>query len=102
MFKSLGKMINLITDLISKPEGKRPLVRSYSRPEGNVKKKNEDVVWIHLAQDRYRWQSAVNTVMNNTFPYKTRDFVNSRGTIRTCRRIRLHEISSLHVRKIGA
>jgi len=33
----------------------------------------EDVDWIHLAQDRYQWLAAVNTVMNLRLPKIARD-----------------------------
>jgi len=28
----------------------------------------EDMEWINLAQDRYRWQTVVNTIMNIWVP----------------------------------
>jgi hypothetical protein len=55
--------------LVGKPEGRRPLGRPRSRWEDNIKMDLREVGWggldwIDLAQDRYRWQAVVNTVMN--------------------------------------
>jgi hypothetical protein len=59
--------------LVWKPEGRRPLGRSRSRWEDNIKMDLReigfgDVDWIHLAQDRDRWRALVNTVMNLWVP----------------------------------
>jgi len=35
----------------------------------------EGVEWIHLDQDRYQWQTLVNTVMNLWVPYKAGNFL---------------------------
>jgi hypothetical protein len=55
------------------PEGERPLERSKCRREDNIKmdiRKTgvEGVDWVHLAQDRDRWQAFVNTVMKVLVP----------------------------------
>jgi hypothetical protein len=55
--------------LDAKPKGKTPLGRTRHRWEDNIKMDPrtigcEDVDWIHLAQDAYRWLAAKNTVMN--------------------------------------
>jgi len=54
------------------PEGKRPLGRPRRRWEDNMKLDLQEVGcggmdWIHLAQDRDRWQVLVNVVMNLRF-----------------------------------
>jgi hypothetical protein len=53
---------------VGKPEGKRPLGRPRRRWEDEMKMDLREigrgVVWIHLAQDRDRWQDLVNAVMN--------------------------------------
>jgi hypothetical protein len=59
--------------LVGRPEGKRPLVRSWRRWEDNIKmdlrKRGIDGAnWIQLAQDRVQWRTFVNTVMNLRFP----------------------------------
>jgi len=55
--------------LMGKPEGKRPLGRPRHRWEDNIKMDLQEVGcecmnWIDLAQDRDRWQTLVNAVMN--------------------------------------
>jgi hypothetical protein len=55
------------------PEGKRPLGRPRHRWEDNIKMDLLEVGcggmdWIELAQDRDRWQSLVNMVMNLRVP----------------------------------
>jgi len=54
---------------MGKPEGKRPLGRPRHRWEDNIKMDLQEVGcecmnWIDLAQDRDRWQTLVNAVMN--------------------------------------
>jgi hypothetical protein len=55
--------------LVRKPEGKRPLRRLRCRWKDRLKMDIgetgwEGVEWIHLAQDRDRWQVLVNTWLN--------------------------------------
>jgi hypothetical protein len=59
--------------LVGKPEGKRPLGRPRRRWIDNIKMDLLEigvsvVDWIGLAQDRYRWRSLVNSVMNLRVP----------------------------------
>jgi hypothetical protein len=59
--------------LVGKPEGKRPLGRPRRRWEDNIKMDLREVGgscgdWMVLAQDRDRWRSLVNTVMNLRVP----------------------------------
>jgi len=58
--------------LVGKPEGKRPLGRPRCRWEDNIKMDLREVGvggdWMELAQDRDRWLSLVNTVMNVRVP----------------------------------
>ena len=54
---------------MGKPEGKRPLGRPWRRWKDNIKMDLEVVEcggmdWIELAQDRDRWRTRVNAVMN--------------------------------------
>jgi hypothetical protein len=54
---------------MGKPEGKRPLGRPRRRWEDNIRRDLEEVVgdcgnWMERAQDRDRWRTLVNTVMN--------------------------------------
>ena len=61
------------TDLVRKPEGKRPLGRHRRRWEDNIKVDLqevgcEDMDWMDLAQDKDRWQALVNAVMNLRVP----------------------------------
>jgi len=58
---------------VGKPEGKRPLGRTRRRWEDNIKMDLQEVGcegmdWIELAQDRDRWRTFVNAVMNPLVP----------------------------------
>jgi hypothetical protein len=55
--------------LVGKPEGKRPLGRPRRRWVDNIRMDLRevgwgDVEWIGLAQDRNRWRTVVNSVLN--------------------------------------
>jgi hypothetical protein len=59
--------------LVGRPEGRRPLGRPRHRWDDNIKMDLReigfgDVDWINLAQDRDRWRTLVNTVMNLRVP----------------------------------
>ena len=58
--------------LVGKPEVKRPLGRPRRRWEDNIKMDLWEVGgagdWLELAQDRDRWRTLVNTVMNLRVP----------------------------------
>ena len=59
--------------LVGKPEGRRPLGRPWRRWDDNIKMDLREVAcgdreWIELYQDRDRWQTLVNAVMNVRFP----------------------------------
>ena len=59
--------------LVGKPKGKRPLGRPRRRWENNIKMDLQEVGcggmdWIDLAQDRDRWRTLVNAVMNLRVP----------------------------------
>jgi hypothetical protein len=69
----MGELRNAYTVLVGKPEGKRPHRRPGRRWEDNIKMYVrevgwENLVWVNLAQDRDRWRSPVNTVMNLRVP----------------------------------
>ena len=58
---------------MGKPEGKRPHVRLRRRWEDNIKMDLQEVGcrvmdWIDLTQDRDRWQTLRNAVMNIRVP----------------------------------
>jgi hypothetical protein len=60
-------------DLVGKPEGTRPLGRPRRRLEDNIKRDLQEVGgecgdWMERAQDRDRWQTLVNKVMNFRVP----------------------------------
>jgi hypothetical protein len=55
--------------LVGKPEGKSPFGRSRRRWEDNIMMDRQEVGcegrdWIDLAQDRDKWRTLVNAVMN--------------------------------------
>ena len=59
--------------LVGKSEGKRPLGRPKRRWEDNIKidlqeLRRGDIDWIDVVQDRDRWRSLVNAVMNLRVP----------------------------------
>jgi hypothetical protein len=59
--------------LVGKPEGKRPLGKSMHRWQDNIKMDLQEVGcrgmnWIDLAQDRDRWRTLVNAVINIRVP----------------------------------
>jgi hypothetical protein len=65
----MGEKRNVYRLLVGKPEGKRPLGRPRRRWMDNIKMDLSEiglsvVDWIGLAQDRYRWRTLVNSVMN--------------------------------------
>jgi hypothetical protein len=56
-----------------KPEGKRPLGRPTRRWEDNIKMDLQEVGcgcmdWIELVENRDRWQTFLNAVMNLRIP----------------------------------
>ena len=58
---------------VGKPEGKRPLGRPKRRWEDNNKVDLQEVRcegmdWTEMAQDRNKWRSVVNAVMNLRVP----------------------------------
>jgi hypothetical protein len=62
----MGEGRNVYRVLVGKPEGKRPLERPRRRWKEGTKMAVRKIewVWIHLADDRNRWQALVNAVMN--------------------------------------
>jgi hypothetical protein len=69
----MGEVRGAYNILVEKPEGRRPLGRRRRRWEDNIKMDRReigfgDVDWIHLVQDRNRWQALVNTVMSLRVP----------------------------------
>jgi hypothetical protein len=81
--------------LIGKSEGKGPLGRLRRRVDDGITLGLKGVVlgnveWIHLAQDRVKWQALVNTVMNFRVQFKAGNFWTSQETIRLSRRTLPH------------
>jgi hypothetical protein len=67
-----GEKRNAYKILVTKPEGKRPLVKPRHRWEDNIKM-DQEIGWevvnrIHLAQNRDQWQALVNMIMNRQVP----------------------------------
>ena len=68
--------------LMGKPQGERPLGRSRSRWEDNIKMDlhqvgNEGMDWIELAHNRDRWRELMNAVMNLRVPKNSGNFLTS-------------------------
>ena len=68
--------------LVGKPEGKRPLGRPRRRWVDNIRTDLHEVRcgyvdWIGLAQDRDRWRTLVNAIMNLRVPWNARNFLTS-------------------------
>jgi hypothetical protein len=65
----VGEWRNVYRVLVGKPEGKIPLERPRRRWEDRIKMDLREIgrggmEWIHLAQDRGRWWTLVNAMMN--------------------------------------
>jgi hypothetical protein len=78
----MGDVRGAYNILIGRPEGRRPLGRPRCRWEDNIKMDLREIVfgdvdWIHWAQDRDRWRSLVNTVMNLRVPKNAGNFLTS-------------------------
>jgi hypothetical protein len=69
----MGEVKGAYNILVGMPEGRRPLGRHRRRWEDNIKMDLREigiwvVYWIHWAQDRDRWRTLVNTVINLRVP----------------------------------
>jgi len=67
----MGESRGVYRVLVGEHEGKRPLGRPRRKWEDNIKMDLQEVGstdWIELAQDRDRWVTLVNAVMNLRVP----------------------------------
>ena len=69
----MGERRGVYRVLVGKPEGKIPLGRLRHRWEDNIKMGLQEVGcgcmdWINVVQDRDRWWTLVNVVMNIRVP----------------------------------
>jgi len=69
----MGEEMVVYWVLVGKPEGRRPMWRPRRRWAGNIRTDLQEVGcvymdWIGLAQDRDRWRTLVNAVMNLRVP----------------------------------
>ena len=69
----MGEGTDVYRVLLGKPEGKRPLRKPRLRWEDNINMDIQEMGcevmdWTELAQDRYRWRTIVNAVMNLRVP----------------------------------
>jgi hypothetical protein len=69
----MGERRGAYRALVGKPEGRRPLGRPRRRWEDNINMDLREVGWggmdwINLAEDRDRWRTLVNAVMNLRVP----------------------------------
>jgi hypothetical protein len=68
--------------LVGRPEGRRPLGRPRRRWEDNIKMNLQELGWegmdwTDMAQDRDRWWTIVNAVINLRVPYNAGNFLTS-------------------------
>ena len=75
-----GERRGVYRDLVGKPERKRPLGKARRRWEDSIEMDLQevgcgDMDLVDLAQDRDRWWTLVNAVMNFRFPYNARNFL---------------------------
>jgi len=92
----MGESRGVCRVLVGKPDGKRPLWRSRSRWEVNIKMDLQEVGcgvmdWIELAQDRDRWRALVNEVMNLRVPQNVGNFLTSWKPVSLSRRTLLRD-----------
>jgi hypothetical protein len=92
--------------MVGKPEGKRPLGRPRHRWEDNIKMDLQEVGcegmdWLELAQNRDRWQAAVNVVMNLRVPKKAGNFLTSCKPVSFSRRPLFHGVSKVMFTKVN-
>ena len=69
----MGEERGVYTVLVGKPDGRRPLGRPRCRWVDNIRMDLQEVRcgymdWIGLGQDRGRWRTLVNAVMNLRVP----------------------------------
>jgi hypothetical protein len=68
----MGERTGAYRILVGRPESRRPLGKPRRRWEDNIKMDLQDVGWgmdwIELAQDRDRWRSLANAVINFRVP----------------------------------
>jgi hypothetical protein len=78
----MGQGRGVYSDLVGKPEGKRPLGRPWCRWDDNIKIDLqavgcEGMDWTELAQDRDRWWAFLNVVTNLRVPQNAGNFLTS-------------------------
>jgi hypothetical protein len=83
--------------LVGKPEGKRQLGRPRRRWESNIKMSLQEVGyevmdWIELAQDRDRWRTSVDELMNLRVPQNAGSFLTSYKPVSFSRRTLLNGV----------
>ena len=71
-FSAYVEMGGVYRVLVGKAEGKRPLGRPRCRRVDSIKMNHQEVLWgsdwINLADDRDRWRTLVNAIMNLRVP----------------------------------
>jgi hypothetical protein len=72
-YRCSGEKRNAYRIFVGMPEGRRPLGRPRRRWMDNIKLGLREIVWgginwIDLAQNRDKWRTLVNTIMNLRVP----------------------------------
>jgi len=93
----MGEEMGVYRVFLGKPEGRRPLGRPRRRWVDNIRMDLQDVGcgymdWIGLAQDRDRWRTLANVVMNLRVPRNAGNFLTSCKPVSFSRRTLHHGV----------
>ena len=94
----MGEERGVYRVFVGKPEGKRPLGRPRHKWVDNIRMDLQEVGcgymdWIGLAQDKDRWRTFVNAVMNLRVPWNAGNFLTSCNPVSFSRGTLHHGVS---------